>query len=450
MTQEDKKDRIFCREQSGIALILTIVVLVALSAIVYRLSSNLVAQRHRQQYIIDYQKARYACESGLKYALSVAKEIDPNYVARPNEPDFSDLFTMSDEEYKELISQWAQDLGVVVDVNKIGKDDFLSRFVELGAFGESNDINDFNNMEYEDYDDYDYNEPNYVEELVISGPYGPAWPYISEPITFNMGDAIVTIKIEDENAKLPMNWGISGDAETKRESEAAFVVFCEWMQMEPEEIELFKGQLKDMKEIKEFKLDLKPVVTIKKVKVETKATKRGTSRRKSRRNRRSARKARSKTVKTERPQIGHIRDFAKLMHSPLLDIEKLAKPVDKTESRNEYALKYLSLWGTQRVNINSAPRHVLESAFTYGGDAVDIAEAIIQARKYEPFVDINDIQEKLMRYNDSIEKSKPYITTQSTVFTIRATAISGVAKVSATAAVKRNADKIEKIGIISD
>ena len=41
----------------------------------------------------------------------MAGEIEPNYITRPNEPDFSDLFTMSDEEYKELISQWAQELG---------------------------------------------------------------------------------------------------------------------------------------------------------------------------------------------------------------------------------------------------------------------------------------------------------------------------------------------------
>ena len=55
MTQKDKKNRIFCREQRGIALILTIIVLTVLSASVYRLSSTLTQQRHRQQYMIDYQ-----------------------------------------------------------------------------------------------------------------------------------------------------------------------------------------------------------------------------------------------------------------------------------------------------------------------------------------------------------------------------------------------------------
>ena len=451
MFPKDRKNIMFRRTQSGIALILTIIVLTVLSAIVYRLSSTLTQQRHRRQYMIDYQKARYACESGLKYALSVVGEIDPNYVMRPNEPDFSDLFALSDEEYKQMISEWAAELGVVVDVNNIAKDDFSGKFVSLADINSANDISDSN---YEDYNNSDYNEPNYSEPLVVRGPYGPAWPYVSEPIIFNMGDAVVTVKTEDENAKMPITWGISGDAETMRESEAAIVTFCEWMQMQPEEIDLLKAQLKEIKKIKEFKLKPVPVVMVTK-KIQPKEdenTASTRSRRRRTRGRRSRNRRRSKTkmVRIKRPPVGNTRDFSKLMHSPLLDIETLAKPLIESGDRTESALKYLSLWGTSRVNINSAPRHVLEAAFTYGGDAVDIAEAIIQERKYEPFVDINDLKQRLMQYSDSIEKSKAYITTKSTVFTIKVTAISGVARISATAAVKQTDGKIEKIGIISD
>ena len=452
----------FCRKQNGIALILTIVVLAALSAIVYRLSSALVAQRHRQQYIIDYQKAHYACESGLKYALSVAKDIETEYVTRVNEPDFSDLFVMDEDEYKELISQWAEKLNVVIDINNVGKNDFLSKFIQLAGFGESGDGNDFNDMNYENYNDYGYNEPNYVDKLVVRGPYGYAWPYVSEPITFTMGGTTVIVKVEDENAKMPLSWGISGEDETKRESDAAIETFCEWMQMEPNDIEPLKAQLSQIKKIKEFKLVLEPVVTtVTKSQPENeKKTEAKTTSRSSRNRRRIARERRRKAsskrrkeveiVKKERDPIGHTRDFAKLMHSPIIDIEKLAEPVAESEDRSESALKYLGLWGTQRVNINSAPRHVLEAAFTYGGDAVEIAEEIIKERKAEPFVDIKQLQDRLLQYNDSIEKSKMYMTTESTIFTIRVTAISGVAKVSATAAIKRIDDNIEKIGIISD
>jgi len=458
MFPKDRKNIMFRRTQSGIALILTIIILTVLSAIVYRLSSTLTQQRHRQQYMIDYQKARYACESGLKYALSVAEEIDPNYVSRPNEPDFSDLFTLNDEEYKQMISEWAAKLGIAVDINNVSKDDFRGKFISLTDLNQSNDINDSN---HEDYNNSDYNEPNYTEPLVVRGPYGPAWPYINKPIIFNMDDAVVTVKTEDENAKMPITWGISGDVKTERESEAALVTFCEWMQMQPEEIDSLKAQLKKIKKIKEFKLKLAPVImVIKKPRLNadentasTRSRRRSTRRRRSRRDRRSRSRRTSgttTTVKIKRPPIGHTRDFSKLMHSPLLNTEMLAKPLIKSDDRTESALKYLSLWGTWQVNINSAPRQVLEAAFTYGGDAVDIAEAIIQERKYEPFVDIEDLKRRLIQYSDSIEKSKAYITTESTVFTIKVTAISGVARVSATAAIKRINGKIEKIGIISN
>ena len=118
MFREDRKHN-SCRSSSGIALILTIVVLVALSAVIYRLGSYLADYRHRQQYIIDYQKARYGCESALKYALSMASEIELEFVGRPNEPDFSDLFSLNEDEYSELISEWAVKLGIAVDSNNI-------------------------------------------------------------------------------------------------------------------------------------------------------------------------------------------------------------------------------------------------------------------------------------------------------------------------------------------
>jgi type II secretory pathway component PulK len=142
-------------------------------------------------------------------------------------------------------------------------------------------------------------------------------------------------------------------------------------------------------------------------------------------------------------------DFAKLMHSPMIDLEKLAKPVNEDENRSESALKYISLWGTGQVNVNTAPRQVLEAAFTFGGDAAEIAEQIIKLRKEIPFQNIDDLKKRLFSYTDSIEKSKSYITFQSNCFSIRVSATSGVAKVSATAGIKKEKEgNAQKIGII--
>jgi len=113
------------------------------------------------------------------------------------------------------------------------------------------------------------------------------------------------------------------------------------------------------------------------------------------------------------------------------------------------ALKYMGTWASSKVNINTAPRQVLEAAFTFGGDAVEIAEEIIQRRRIKPFENIDDLKNSLLRYSDSIGKCQDYITTVSNFFTIRVTAVSGVAKVSTIIAVMRDGQAMKRIAAIS-
>src|SRR4030042_411187 len=97
------------RGRSGIVLLFTLILLVVLATLGYTLSSRVAAQRHRNQYIIDYSKAKYGCESAVKYALATLEEINPQLIERPNEPDFSDLFALSEAQYQELLEQWRQE-----------------------------------------------------------------------------------------------------------------------------------------------------------------------------------------------------------------------------------------------------------------------------------------------------------------------------------------------------
>ena len=458
------------RQKSGAVLVLTIVVLVILTAVVWRVSSAISQWKHRLQYTIDYQNARYAAESGIKYALATIGEIDPNYVSRPNEPDFSDLFTMSDEEYKLMMERWAAQRGILFDANSISKSGFSTIKMNAGPLSDDNstpssmmtdiesmyssgNINDANGLNsYFSGMPSDANMQQ-AESLSLRGPYGPPWPYVTKPVELEFGDTgdtKVTIEIIDENAKLPLVWGISSDEQVKAETKAAIVTFCEWMQMKPSDIEPFIKELGDIKEVKAFTISLKPVVTVT-VQPPTpaaadNAAKSGTGRRPSRRT--SSRRARTRTFQQTRPEIGHTMDFAKIMHSQMVDLEMLAKPVNQDENRSESALKYISLWGASRVNINTAQRNVLEAAFMFGGDAVVIADGIINERKVKPFKDIDDLTKRLFRYSGSIDKCKPYITTQSDFFSIRVKASSGIAEVCATAGVKKEQGKFQKIGII--
>jgi len=440
------------RGRRGIVLLVTLALLVVLSIVGYTLTSRVAAQRHRDHYIIDYQAARYGCDSAIKYALAVLEDMNsPRLISRPNEPDFSDLFWKSEEEYREYLAEWAakmrleggemdKGLSDINDVNDVrnlfeGNDvNDIYSVNEIYGVNDVNSINDFNEMS-------GVTDLNDVNLVTVRGPYGPRWPFVTEPVEFQIGSTTVLIEIEDENAKYPIGWAMLADAEAARDAEAGLETFCEWMSVEREQIDSLKEQLGEISEIKPFKLEFKPIKI-----VERKAAP-ARSRTRTRRGRR--RVAQSRTVRKTIPASVHVTDFAKLFHSGLIDTESLARPTIESESRKESALKYMGMWASRKVNINTAPRHVLEAAFTFGGDAEKIADEIIQARRVKPFSDLEELRKLLFRYSDSIEKCEKYITTASNFFTIRVTAVSGVAKASAVIAISKEGKKMEKIAVLS-
>ncbi|UCC22230.1 MAG: general secretion pathway protein GspK [Planctomycetota bacterium] len=430
----------------GIVLLMTLALLVVLSVVGYTLAGRIAAQRHRDHYIIDYQAARYGCDSAVKYALAVLEDMNrPKLIARPNEPDFSDLFWKSEEEYREYLAEWAaqiqleggatdSNLGDINDINDVRNLFEGSDFNEIYGVNDVNGINDFNEIGGVT----DLNDVNLVR---VRGPYGPPWPFVTEPVEFQIGSATVRIEIEDENAKYPIGWAMLADVETAREAEAGLETFCEWMSVEREQIDSLKEQLEEISEIKPFKLEFKPIKVVERRASPTR------SRTRTRRGRR--RVAQSRTVRKTIPASVHVTDFAKLFHSGLIDTDSLARPTIESESRKESALKYMGMWASRKVNINTAPRHVLEAAFTFGGDADKIADEIIRARQIKPFDDVEELRKLLFSYSDSIVKCEKYITTASDFFTVRVTAVSGVAKASAVIAVSKEGKKMEKIAVLS-
>jgi len=209
-------------------------------------------------------------------------------------------------------------------------------------------------------------------------------------------------------------------------------------------IDLLKEQLKEVGEIKPFKLEFKPIKTKKLIRTGTKSIHSRRTRR------RKAPRFRPVTVSASKQITKQARDFSKLFHCSLIDTELLAIPTIASESRKESALKYMGMWASRKVNINTAPRHVLEAAFTFGGDADRIADGIIRRRRLKPFKDISDLKGALFGYSDSIKECEKYITTASTFFTIKVTAVSGVAKASAVIAIMKEGNSMKEIAIISD
>ena len=437
MSKSSKKRNNF-QGRPGFVLLITLGLLVVLAMLGYTLSTRVAAQRHRDKYIIDYSSARYGCDSAVKYALATLEEIDPQLISRPNEPDFSDLFYLTPAEYQELLELWGLDSEFAMyDGGRRSRDTAgIGEFDEFGDIDNFN-INDFDEMGMDDFDTYGSAE--------IPGPYGPAWPYVTEPIEFEIGSAKVRIEVEDENAKYPLGWAMLEDADIQREAEAGFETFCEMTGLTFEQIDLLKLELQEIGKIRPFALEFKPITRT----VRTAVTRRATSV-KSRTSKAPPMRVTRKTVAVQDQISEQTTHFAKLFHSSLIDTEALARPIiTGPDKRNESALKYMGLWGTMKVNINTAPRHVLEAAFIFGGDQVEIAEEIIQRRRVEPFGDIEALKTDLFRYSNSIEKCEKYITTVSRFFTIKVTVVSGVAKASSVIAITKEGEKVKRIAVIN-
>lgn len=431
------------RRRSGVVLILTLLVLIVLATITYQLTVRLMDRRRADDYLIYYQGARYACDSGLKYALATTQIIDPKYADRTEAPDFSDLFGMTDEQIDEILRLWADQLN---DPNSLeeagaettepngGSDDLLSLLGRLFGDEAAPAIPEM-------FTGGALVEPS---QLSIPGPYGPPWPLVSEPIEFEVGSAKVTITIEDENAKLPLIWMTSTDEQLKPVTQEVLRVFCAWYGLDDESVAEFRQKLEDAAQIKSFKFDLGPIVvpagqgqTASAASTATPATSR------------AARMAAQQTAApAARQPYRTYADYSKIMASTLVDTDWLTIPVIEGRSRLEYPLKYLAVWGSTTVNINTAPRHVLEAAFAYGGDADKLAEAVIAQRQEKPFENIDDLRKRNLTFSSQIQKCEKYITFKSDFFTIRIKATNGPATCMATAAVIKKGGNVTRLAAV--
>ncbi|MEA3227328.1 MAG: type II secretion system protein GspK [Planctomycetota bacterium] len=424
---KSRNNRNISRTRSGIVLLVTLVLLVVLSTLGYTLSSRVAAQRHRNQYIIDYSKARYGCDSAVRYALATLEDLDPQLISRPNEPDFSDLFALDDVEYHELLAQW--NLG--------------PQFTPSGESKKPSDMLDVDEIDNLGLGGRKTAGSNGFDSMPIRGPYGPSWPFVTEPAEFEIGSTTVRIEIEDENAKYPLGWALLDDIKIEREVDAGFVTFCEMARLDAERIDVLTEQLAQVGKIKPFKRKFKPI------RKSVKTTVKPTTSSKSRTSRITRPKSYIKTISASQQASEQTTHFAKLFHSSLIDTEALARPTIVTESRKESPLKYIGMWGSMKVNINTAPRHVLEAAFIFGGNQVEIAEAIIQLRRESVFGTIDELKDELFRFSDSIDKCAEHITTTSRFFTIKITAVSGAAKASSIIAITKDGDTVKRIAAIN-
>ncbi len=457
-------DNLLNRRSQGFALLVTLLVLVVLAFLVAGLGTRLTMAKRRQQYMIEYQRARYGLDSGIKYILSEMPHLSFSTQSREDVPDFSDLFWMNRAEYDQSISAWAatatdeqldsvlKEDATISQTKSVDTAGLLDQLAALFGGGDdavpaTADPNDFVIPEGQDVYVVEI-DPN---DIQVPGPYGPPWPYIVDPIEMDIGPCRVTITIEDENAKMPLSWLITTYPEDDPRGQYVLETFGEWMQMLPEEIKALKEQCDLIYQEKPFRLNAGPIL----VKKNTAAARNSAASRfrASRRRTRPQSAAAKQTATEKRPAIAHTTDFAKLFHSSLLNRETLAEPIPDTGQRVESPLKYLGLWGSQRVNINTAPRHVLQAAFMQAltwDEAVTMADEVIAGRREKPFPKIDALKEIGLLDEQTFNKLKAYVTTRSTFFKITVTSTTGNARSDAVLTVVREGRQAENLMVLYD
>ncbi|MCI0499196.1 MAG: type II secretion system protein GspK [Planctomycetales bacterium] len=467
---------------AGFALMVALIVLVVLSSLMTGLALHLTMAKRRQQYMIEYQRARYGADSAMKYILTELPQRNFAVQNRVGKPDFSDLYWMNDAEYSQFIANWAM-TATVEDVESVLKDgvslgvsdemnaeNLFSNLMSLFGAGGTSDLPenpapDANSVET---DSGDPNEAFYGGELdpndiEIPGPYGPSWPYVMEPIELEIGTCRVTIVVEDENAKMPLSWLVTNSSAANKQAENALLTFCEWMARDMQGLgelqETIQTAMDEVYKRKAFKLNPSPIILRPAAAQPQPAKPAGPPQTTAAGRRKAARiltqqggsQPAPQTAPRERRPVAHTTDFAKLFHSSLLNQEVLARPLPDMGQRQESPLKYLSLWGAQRVNINTAPRHVLEATFTLAIDplvASELAHAVIEQRKEKPFRSAAELKELGRLDAGTMNTLQNYITTASTFFQVRVTSRSGNARAVAVATVVKEGKQMERLAIL--
>ena len=228
--------------RSGIVLLITLVILVILATVAYTLTDRVAARRHRNNYLVDYAQAQYACDSAMKYAISSLDILDAKLISRPNEPDFSDVFAMSDAAYDAMLARFVQDR----TTGAKGTSTSAGGRITAGS-GDANGA------------DETLAEADVAASPFVPGPYGPDWPLVVPSLQIEIGSAKVKIEVEDENAKYPLGWGMIVDEELKGQANVSYATFFEWMKYNEEEIRDMKESLAKLNTIRPFKMTFSPV-----------------------------------------------------------------------------------------------------------------------------------------------------------------------------------------------
>ena len=380
------------REQStsrGFTLMLTLMTLVLLASLIVRFQAETTTHVRTASYRWEKLQCRYAAESAMVIASQMIKE-----------------------KLREGLKKSAST-----------KTDEFEGLDELLGLGEPNDaMSDLDEPnEFEEIEDLDYEQYGPQEEI----------PFLLAQDTYDVGEAEVDIEIHDENGKYPLLWLLHSPINGKRTYTEKSVRHL---------ADIFgadgsagRGAI-DLARIIGKELDVPDLdMTLRKRTPRRRGQKRTDTWR-----------PRGKKLSDKKRQSREIRRFESMAafatewHRELSeneDYEDLkASLADHTGAFSDY----LGGWGHTQININTAPVEVIEAAFRPLGMTAQMAQAIVDYRRDNPFRSTGTLSKVQGLDRGMLRGVKILSTAKSNTFSVQVSARLGRAHYKLTGSFYRN------------
>jgi hypothetical protein len=394
--KQDQNIRTNQRNQ-GMALLLTLMVLMVLTTVMVQFQVDAALFLRSSDYRLEQQKCRYAAESGIVIASNILLE----------------------------------------QLKSPALETVPSDTTETNDLPDPNDLLDPNGLA----------DPN--QWLDLSEPVGLEALLVLLEKEIDVGDVKVSIEIHDENAKWPMLWLIPNGSpfSQKRNSQAVkeFDELADLLQVDQNDAAAIKRLAKEIGS----KVNMPPAeIFVQKVGSDKSKKKRRT--RRSRRSVRRRRVSHAKRTQEAKQRKRSMVQFTQIFHEKLSEDPELFTLKKELMGKEGTLLDYLGFWGHNKLNINTAPIEVLESAYSLLGVGPEQIQAIEGYRQQQKFKKTSQLIDVIGIDRKVAERIRPISTINSDTFTIKITAQLGRTRHNVIGVVNYNRGRLETLAMINN
>ena len=308
----------------GITLLMLLLVLVVLASVIVVFQSDAAVQIRSSQHRLDRQQCRYAAESGFVIGAELVRQYLREPLAVVPEAVPADA---------EIPEEGLTDPNQLPEPNSFGEEAFIL--------------------------------PELEEEAL------PTFVLMRRKI--KVAEAVVEIEIHDENAKWPMFWLLSSPFDADKayaNSEKAFLDFSNKLEVGSSDAKVVGRRARELS--RNLKIPQAPLQVSKKARAQNIS-------------RRGRRLKYADKIAAYKDRYAIMGCFASIWHNNRKDDEDLEFLEEPLAEMPGTVSDYLSMWGTNMINLNTASDELLEAAFKGFGLNAKQVESIIGYRTQQPF-----------------------------------------------------------------